>query len=97
MYDHYISMKTLLFTLLRNVIVPLAAPEGAWGTCAVAGRFIQRSGEVANCASYRGNEMSWPGCSVSGSNDQKILGSFHDLMTSNGKRDFSEINHSYFD
>ena len=51
MYDHYISMKTLLFTLLRNVIVPLAAPEGAWGTCtvatAVAGRFIQRSGEIA--------------------------------------------------
>lgn len=41
--------------------------------------------------------MSWPGCSVSGSNDQKILGNFHDLMTSNGKRDFSEINHSDFD
>lgn len=97
MYDHYISMKTLLFTLLRNVIVPLAAPEGAWGTCAVVRRFIQRSGEIANCASYRGNEMSWPGCSVSGSNDQKVLGSFQDLMTSNGKRDFSEINHSYFD
>ena len=41
--------------------------------------------------------MSWPGCSVSGSNDQKILGSFQDLMTLNGKRDFSEINHSYLD
>ena len=36
MYDHYISMKTLSFTLLRNVIVPLAAPEGGWVTCAVA-------------------------------------------------------------
>ena len=28
---------------------------------------------------------------------KKILGSFQDLMTLNGKRDFSEINHSYFD
>lgn len=97
MYDHYISMKILSFTLLRNVIVPLAAPEGAWGTCAGAGRFLQRSGEIANCALYRGNEMSWPGCSVSGSNDQKILSGFQDLMTSNGKRDFSEINNSYLD
>ena len=88
---------TNLITLILSKKKPLTAPEEAWGTCAVTRRFIQRSSEIAKLSlisrewnvlawmlSFR---IKWP----------KNLGSLHELMTLNGKRDFSEVNHSYSD